>query len=109
MSNIRLSSDRKTGYAVASFGQHGDKTCQFWSFDIPKKALTDRADFPCNSRFYFSSSYDGKDLLIFGAGFEIFLYDASTLKAKKTVNLGYDVTMAGMIVLSPQTSQVASR
>jgi hypothetical protein len=109
MSNIRLSADRKIGYAVASFGQHGDKTCQFWSFDIPKKALTDRADFPCNSRFYFSSSYDGKDLLIFGAGFEIFVYDASTLKPKKTVNLGYDVTMSGMIVLSPQTSQMASR
>jgi hypothetical protein len=64
---------------------------------------------PRNSRFYFSSSYGGKDLLIFGAGFEIFVYDASTLKPKKKVNLGYDVTMAGMIVLSPQTSQIASR
>jgi hypothetical protein len=109
MSNIRLSADRKTGYAVASFGEHGDKTCQFWAFDITRKSLNARQDFECNSRFYFSSSYDGKDLLIFGAGFQIFVYDAATLKPKKTVNLGYDVTMSGLIVVPPQAAQIASR
>ncbi len=109
MSNIRLSADRNTGYAVASFGEHGDKSCQFWSFDVRKKALLARQEFTCNSRFYFSSSYVGNELLIFGAGFEIFVYDASTLKLKKTVNLGYDVTMSGMIVVPPQSAQVASR
>ena len=109
MSNVRLSADRKNGFAVASFGEHGDKTCQFWSFDIAQKALKAREEFTCNSRFYFSSSYDGKDLLIFGAGFEIGVYDAATLKLKKIVNLGYDVTMAGLIVLPPQPSQVAAR
>jgi hypothetical protein len=109
MSNIRLSVDRKIGYAVASFGEHGDKTCQFWSFDIPRKALKARENFECNSRFYFSNSFDGNDLLIFGAGFEISVYDASTLKFKKTVNLGYDVTMSGMIVVAPHSTQVAAR
>lgn len=109
MSNMRLSADQKTGFAVASFGQNGDKTCQFWSFDIPTKALKGREDFPCNSRFSFSSSYDGKDLLIFGAGFEIGVYDAATLKLKRTVNLGNDVTMSGMIVTAPQASQLAAR
>jgi len=110
MSNVRLSEDRKTGYAVANFGSHGDKTCQFWRFDIPAKRLTAREEFACNSRFYFSNSYSGKDLLIFGAGFEIGVYDASTLKLKRTVNLGYDVTMSGMIVLPPAGgAQVASR
>lgn len=104
MSNVRLSEDRKTGYAVANFGTLGDKSCQFWTFDIPRKQLVARQDFTCNSRFYFSSSYDGKDLLIFGAGFEIYVYDAATLKLKKTVNLGHDVTMSGMIVTAPQGS-----
>ncbi len=108
MSNVRLSADRKTGYAVASFGEHGDKSCQFWSFDITRKALKSREDFSCNTRFYFSSSYDGSDLLIYGAGFEIGVYDAATLKQKKLVNLGYDVTMAGLVVVPPSsTAQVA--
>ena len=109
MSNVRLSADRKTGYAFANFGTHGDKTCQFWSFDIASKSLKGRADFTCNSRFYFSNSYDGKDLLIFGAGFEIGVYDAATLKLKSIVNLGYDVTMAGMIILPSQQAQLAAR
>ncbi len=109
MSNIRLSADGKMGYAVASFGQHGDKSCQFWSFDIGRKALAAKGDFVCNTRFYFSNSYDGKDLLIYGAGFEIGVYDAATLQLKKTVNLGYDVTMAGLIVVPPARAQVAAR
>ncbi len=108
MSNVRLSADKKTGYAVASFGEHGDKTCQFWSFDISRKSLKARQDFLCNSRFYFSSSYDGNDLLIYGAGFEVGVYDAATLKQKRVVNLGYDVTMAGLIVVPPVQAQVAS-
>ncbi len=108
MSNVRLSEDRKTGYAVASFGENGDKTCQFWSFDIPSKTLKAREEFACNSRFSFSSSYDGKDLLLFGAGFEISVYDAATLKLKKVVNLGNDVTMSGMVVTAPESSQIAA-
>jgi hypothetical protein len=106
---VRLSADRKFGYTVASYGMHGDKTCQFWSFDIPQKKLLAKSDFTCNTRFYFSNSYDGNDLLIFGAGFEIGVYDAATLKLKKTVNLKNDVTMAGMIIVPPPGSQVASR
>jgi WD40 repeat protein len=109
MSNVRLSADRKVGYAVASFGEHGDKSCQFWSFDIPRKTLLSKSDFVCNSRFYFSSSYDGKDLLIFGAGFEISVFDADTLKLKRVINLGNDITMSGLIVLPPSTAQVAAR
>jgi hypothetical protein len=106
---VRLSADRKLGYTVASYGIHGDKSCQFWSFDIPQKKLLSKSDFTCNTRFYFSNSYDGKDLLIFGAGFEIGVYDAASLKLKKTVNLNNDVTMAGMIVAPPSGGQVASR
>ncbi len=109
LSNVRLSPDRKTGYAVASFGEHGDKSCQFWQFDIAAKTLKARQDFECNSRFSFSNSYDGKDLLIYGAGFQIGVYDATTLKLKRTVDLGYDVTMSGMVVTAPEASQIAAR
>ena len=109
MSNLRLTPDRKTGYAVAISGIHGDKACQFWSLDIPSRTVKAREDFPCNSRFTFSNSYNGNDLLIFGAGFEIQVYDASTMKLRKTVNLGVDVTMSGMIIVPSDAVQTAAR
>ncbi len=98
-SNLRLTPDRKTGYTVAIVGEHGDKTCQFWAFDLAAKTLKDKADFPCNSRFSFANSYNGDKLLIFGAGFEISLYDAATMKFIRTVNLGEDVTMSGILMV----------
>jgi hypothetical protein len=101
-SNLRLTPDRKTGYTVAIVGEHGDKACQFWAFDLVGKTLKDKADFPCNSRFSFANSYNGDKLLIFGAGFEISLYDAATMKFVKTVNLGEDVTMSGILMVPSQ-------
>jgi hypothetical protein len=44
-------------------------------------------------------SSTGKELYIYGAGFEIEIYDASTLKLKRVTDLKNDVTMAGMIVV----------
>jgi hypothetical protein len=43
-------------------------------------------------------SGDGKKLYIYGAGFEIEVYDAATLKYEKTWDLGNDVT-GNLIVL----------
>ena len=57
------------------------------------------AEVPCRSRFSFGMSTDGKKLYIYGAGFEIEVYDAVTLKYERTWDLNNDTTMAGMIVL----------
>lgn len=98
-SNLRLTPDRKTGYTVAIVGQHGDKACQFWAFDLVGTTLKEKVDFPCNSRFSFANSYAGDKLLIFGAGFEVSIYDAATMKFVRTVNLGEDVTMSGILMV----------
>ena len=45
------------------------------------------------------ASTDGKKLYLYGAGFEIEVYDAATLKYERTWDLNNDVTMAGMIAL----------
>jgi hypothetical protein len=42
---------------------------------------------------------DGKKLYFYGAGFEIEVYDAATLKYERTWDLSNDITGAGMIVL----------
>jgi hypothetical protein len=44
-------------------------------------------------------SGDGKHLYIYGAGFEIEVYDAATLQYERTWNLNHDVTGGGLIVV----------
>jgi hypothetical protein len=44
-------------------------------------------------------SSDGKKLYIYGAGFEIEVYDAATLKYERTWDLNTDITPAGIVVL----------
>jgi hypothetical protein len=42
-------------------------------------------------------SHDGKKLYIYGASFEIEVYDAATLKYERTWDLNNDITGAGLI------------
>src|SRR5260370_11366877 len=51
------------------------------------------------TRFTLGISTDGKKLYIYGAGFEIEVYDASTLKYERTWDLNNHTTMAGRVVL----------
>ena len=85
-------------YTVVTNGEYGTRRCEFWTFDLARHVRTQTNEFPCRPRFSFSISSDGKDLYIYGAGFEIEVYDAATLKLKRTTDLHNDVTMAGIVV-----------
>ena len=61
--------------------------------------LKNKAEFPCRTRFQFGMSGDGTKLYIYGASYDIEVYDAQTMKLDKTWDLGADATMAGMLVL----------
>jgi len=95
-----FTSDKKNAYTVVSTGMHGNKRCEFWSFDLNSDRITKTAEVPCRTRFSMGMSADGKKLYIFGAGFEIEVYDAATLKFERTWDLNNDVTGAGMVVLN---------
>ena len=56
-------------------------------------------EFPCRPRFSFGMSSTGKELYIYGAGFQVEVYDAATLQLKQVTDLGNDVTMAGFVVI----------
>ena len=79
-------------------GNHGNKRCEFWAFDLGTNRIAQTAEVPCRSRFSFGMSSDGKKLYIYGAGFEIEVYDAATLKYERTWDLNNDVT-GSMIAL----------
>ncbi len=97
MTGLQVTPDKKNAYAVVSNGTLGNKRCEFWHFDMTTKAVKERSEFACRSRFSFGMSGDGGKLYIYGAGFEIEVYDAATFKYEKTWDLNNDITMAGLI------------
>jgi hypothetical protein len=98
MLGLEVTPDRKTAYTVVSNGEYGTRRCEFWTLDLTRHQRTMTSEFPCRPRFSFSISSTGKELYIYGAGFEIEVYDAATLKLKRTTDLHTDVTMAGIVV-----------
>jgi len=80
-------------------GGSGDKRCEFWAFDLSNDKIANRAEVPCRTRFTLGISADGKKLYLYGAGFDIEVYDAATLKHEKTWDLNNDVTYAGIVVI----------
>jgi hypothetical protein len=99
MAGIQIAPDKKMAYTVVTNGTHGNKRCEFWAFDLSSDRLTQRGEVPCRTRFSFGMSSDGRKLYIYGAGFDIEVYDAASLKLEKTWNLETDVTYAGIVVL----------
>jgi hypothetical protein len=99
MAGIEITPDKKWAYTVVSNGIHGNKRCEFWSIDLTSDKVTQKAEVPCRTRFTLGISTDGKKLYIYGAGFDIEVYDAATLKYEKTWDLNNDVTYAGIVVI----------
>lgn len=99
MAGLQVSPDRKNAYTVVSTGTHGNKRCEFWHFDLTSSKIVSTAEFSCRSRFSFGMSSDAKKLYIYGANFEIEVYDAASLKYERTWDLNNDITMAGLVIV----------
>ncbi len=99
MAGFEVTPDKKVAYTVIANGLHGNKRCEFWAFDLTTDRITQKAEVPCRTRFTLGISTDGKKLYIYGAGFDIEVYDAATLKYEKTWDLSTDVTYAGIVVI----------
>jgi len=100
MAGLQVAPDKKNAYTVIANGVQGNKRCEFWAFDLGTNRITQTSEVPCRSRFSFGMAGDGKKLYFYGAGFEIEVYDAATLKQERTWDLNNDITGAGMIVLN---------
>ena len=99
MAGLQVTPDKKRAYTIVANGDHGNKRCEFWAFDLTTDHITQKEEVPCRVRFSFGMSSDGKKLYIYGAGFEIEVYDAATLKYERTWDLNTDITPAGIVVL----------
>ncbi len=99
MTNLRITPDKKEGYLVSTNGTQGNKRCEFWAVDLTNSKLGRTGEVPCRTRFSFGLSTNGKKLYIYGAGFEIEVYDAVTFKHEATWDLGNDMTGGGLLSL----------
>jgi hypothetical protein len=99
MAGMQVTPDKRFAFTVVANGKLGNKRCEFWGIDLSNDQLTRREELPCRSRFSFGMSSDGKKLYIYGAGFEIDVYDALTLKHERTWDLKTDITSGGIVVV----------
>ncbi len=98
MQGLHITPDRKTGYTVTTNGTGGNKRSEFWVIDIPSGKVIRTQEFDGRARYTFGMSSTGKDLYIYGAGYDIELYDPMTLKLRGVIDLNADQT-TGMIVV----------
>ena len=101
-----LTPDRKVGYTVAVEGDPGNRHCEFWAFDIQSRRLIRKREFDGRTRFYFGVSADGAKLFIYGAGYQVEVYDAQTFELRSNVEVPGDIT-TNMVIL-PAVSAAAS-
>lgn len=99
MAGLQVAPDGKNAYTVAVNGERGSARCEFWHFDLTSNIAVNNAAFPCRSRFFFGMSPNGEKLYIYGAGFDVAVYDAKTLQPAGDWELTNDATMAGMLFL----------
>lgn len=103
MMGLRLSPDRKTGYTVAFSGSGGDRRSEFWVFDMATRRVVNKVEFGGPINFGFSVSGSGKQIYVFGSAPTIEVYDTTTLKLRKVIEVNADLT-AGMVIVPPRPS-----
>lgn len=99
MGQLHVTPDGKSAYTIVTNGTGGNKRCEFWALDMATSRLTRTAEVPCRARYSFGLSSNGKKVYIYGAGFEIEVYDTATFKQEAVWDLGNDMTGGGLIVL----------
>jgi hypothetical protein len=116
MTPLLLTPDHQTGYTVAINGSPGNRRCEFWAFDMKTRKLINKKEFEGRNRFSFGLSADGTKIFIYGAGYEISIYDAKTFALRNTVTLPGDMTsniivmpLAGTSASAPASSSVSAQ
>jgi hypothetical protein len=92
-----MTPDRKRGYGLMQqIGRY-----EFWTFDLERRKLLDRTPFAGRPRMALRVSSNGRLLYIFQAGATIDVYDASTFKYLRTIQMDADQTTNLFILPKP--------
>jgi DNA-binding beta-propeller fold protein YncE len=86
--SFALAPDRKRGYGLMQqIGRY-----EFWAFDVAQKKLLNRTPFEGRPRMALRVSSNGKLLYVFQAGATIDVYDATSYKRLRTIEMNADQT-----------------
>jgi hypothetical protein len=107
MTPLLLTPDHQVGYTIAIDGVPGNRHCEFWAFDMKTRKIINKKEFQGRNRFSFGLSADGTKVLIYGAGYEIDVYDAKTFEFRSNVLLPGDIT-SNIIVMPLAAASAAS-
>ena len=101
MTPLLYTPDHSVGYTVAINGTPGNRRCEFWAFDMKTRKLINKKEFEGRNRFSFGLSADGAKILIYGAGYEIDVYDAKTFEFRRNIPLPGDMTSNIIVMPGP--------
>src|SRR5262249_47613750 len=100
-----LAPDRKRAYGLLQEIGH----YEFWTFDLEHHRLGAKTEFPGRPRMALRTSTNGKVLYIYQAGHTIDLYEASTYKYLRTIELDADTTTQMIVMPAATPSPAASQ
>lgn len=101
MTPLLYNPDHSVGYTIAINGTPGNRRCEFWAFDMKTRKLINKKEFEGRNRFSFGLSADGSKILIYGAGYEIDVYEAKTFAFRRNIPLPGDMTSNIIVMPGP--------
>jgi hypothetical protein len=98
-----MAPDRKRGYGLLQqIGRY-----EFWTFDLEQKKLINRVDFAGRPRMSLRVSSNGRLLYIFQAGATIDVYEASSFRYLRTIEMNADQTTNLFVLPRPTDRSTA--
>jgi hypothetical protein len=87
-----VSPDQTRGYSIMFDGVGGNRTTEFWVWDLKNHKVINKAPFDSRPTLRFALSGDGKKIYLYGAGSTFEVFDGDTLKSRKLIFLNKDTT-----------------
>ena len=100
MVGFAIAPGNKVGYSVMYAGAGGNRTTEWWTWDLVHHKVVNKVPFEARTTFSFGMSGDGGKLYLFGSGPTVEIYNAATLKSEKLLDLKKDLTTR-VVTLDP--------
>jgi hypothetical protein len=100
MIGFMVAPGKKLGYSVMYTGAGGNRTTEWWAWDLQTHKVINKAPLESRTTFSFGISGDGTKLYLYGSGSTLEIFNAQTLKSEKLLFLNKDLT-THIVTLAP--------